>query len=113
MMKIQALVWLIMGLCHLCMHHAHADTLRVVAFGNSVTAPRKGIEKVYAARIQEKLHEAGICSQVINSGVPSSHSGSITENNFAKVRHGMDRFQTDVLSHNPNWVIISFGLNDA
>lgn len=85
----------------------------IVAFGNSVTAPRKGVEKVYPARLQDKLDESGIGCKVINSGVGSSHTGSVTDNNFAKVRHGMDRFQEDVLNHNPGWVIINFGLNDA
>ena len=89
------------------------DSLRIVAFGNSTTAFRKGVDKVYSVRLQEKLTQAGICACVVNSGVGSSHTGSIKDNDFAKVKHGMDRFKTDVLDLRPNWVIINFGLNDA
>lgn len=41
--------------------------LTIVTFGNSTTAPRKGIEKVYAIRIHEALTDAGIPNKVINS----------------------------------------------
>ncbi len=92
---------------------AQRDSLRIVAFGNSTTALRKGVEKVYSVRLQEKLLNAGLDVIVVNAGVGSSHTGSIRDNNFAKVRHGMDRFETDVLAHSPDWVIINFGLNDA
>lgn len=93
--------------------YPQTDSLRIVAFGNSTTAFRKGVEKVYSVRLQEKLIDAGIDATVINAGVGSSHTGSIRDNDFAKVRHGMDRFETDVLVHFPHWVIINFGLNDA
>ena len=89
------------------------DSLRIVAFGNSTTAFRKGVDKVYSVRLQEKLTQAGICACVVNSGVGSSHTGSIKDNDFAKVKHAMDRFKTDVMDFRPNWVIINFGLNDA
>lgn len=89
------------------------DSLRIVAFGNSTTAFRKGVEKVFSVRLQEKLFVAGFDVVVINAGVGSSHTGSIRDNDFAKVRHGMDRFEPDVLTHSPHWVIINFGLNDA
>jgi len=92
---------------------AQTDSVRIVAFGNSTTAHRRGVEKVFSVRLQEKMNMAGIAAMVINSGVGSSHTGSVTDNDFAKVRHGMDRFQSDVLVHCPHWVIINFGLNDA
>lgn len=85
----------------------------IVTFGNSTTAPRAGVQKVYARRLHEKLDSIGIANTVINAGVPSSHTGSIKDNNFAKVIHGMDRFDTAVLKHHPDWVTINFGLNDA
>ncbi|WP_018626287.1 SGNH/GDSL hydrolase family protein [Niabella aurantiaca] len=85
----------------------------IVAFGNSTTAPRTGVQKVYARRLHEKLDSLGIANTVINSGVPSSHSGSIKDNSFAKVIHARDRFDTAVLQHHPDWVTINFGLNDA
>ena len=93
--------------------YAQTDTLRIVAFGNSTTAFRKGVEKVFSVRLQEKLVAAGFNVAVINAGVGSSHTGSIRDNDFAQVRHGMDRFESDVLSHSPHWIIINFGLNDA
>ncbi|MBK5196459.1 MAG: hypothetical protein JJE08_10650 [Proteiniphilum sp.] len=93
--------------------YAQADSLKIVAFGNSTTAHRRGVEKVFSVRLQEKMDMAGIAAVVINSGVGSSHTGSVNDNDFAKVRHGMDRFQSDVLVHCPHWVIINFGLNDA
>lgn len=85
----------------------------MVTFGNSTTAPRKNIEKVYAVRIAEDLKAKGIDIKVINAGTPSSHSGSIKDNDFAKVDHGRDRFDTAVLRHKPDWVTINFGLNDS
>jgi len=87
--------------------------ITIVTFGNSTTAPRKGIEKVYAVRIHELLTEAGIANKVINSGVGSNHSGSVKDNARPKIEHGMDRFEKAVLSHRPDWVTLNFGLNDA
>ncbi len=57
--------------------------------------------------------EHGISCEVINSGVGSSHSGRLADNNFAKVNHALDRFETEVLAHKPDVVIIGFGTNDA
>ncbi|MCD2422450.1 GDSL-type esterase/lipase family protein [Niabella pedocola] len=88
-------------------------SLTIVTFGNSTTARRAGVQKVYAQRLHEQLDSLGIANTVINSGVPSSHSGSIKDNSFAKVIHAMDRFDTAVLKHHPDWVTINFGLNDA
>jgi len=87
--------------------------LTIVTFGNSTTAPRKGIEKVYAVRIHEWLTKAGIPNKVINSGIGGSHTGSIKDNDLPKIEHGMDRFEKAVLSHHPDWVTLNFGLNDA
>jgi len=87
--------------------------ITIVTFGNSTTAPRKGIEKVYAVRIHDLLIESGIPNRVINSGVGSNHSGSVKDNNRPKIEHGMDRFEKAVLSYHPDWVTLNFGLNDA
>ncbi len=87
--------------------------LLIVTFGNSTTAARKGIDKVYAVRINEMLNEAGINNRVINSGAGGSHSGSVKDNDFTRIEHGMDRFDRTVLSHHPDWVTLNFGLNDA
>ncbi len=87
--------------------------LLIVTFGNSTTAPRRGVEKVYAIRVHELLSEAGIQNKVINSGIGGSHSGSVKDNDFTKIEHGMDRFEKAVLNHHPDWVTLNFGLNDA
>lgn len=92
---------------------AQKKEIVIVAFGNSTTAKRKGVERVYAQRLHKKLDSAGIKNKVINSGVGSSHTGSIKDNDFAKVAHAMDRFDKAVLRYHPDWVIINFGLNDA
>lgn len=92
---------------------AQEKELLIVTFGNSTTAPRKGIEKVYSVRIHEQLTEAGIPNKVINSGIGGSHSGSVKDNAFTKIEHGMDRFEKAVLSHHADWVTFNFGLNDA
>lgn len=87
--------------------------LLIVTFGNSTTAPRRGVDKVYAVRIHELLDAAGIQNKVINSGIGGSHSGSVKDNDFTKIEHGMDRFEKAVLNHHPDWVTLNFGLNDA
>lgn len=87
--------------------------LVIVTFGNSTTAPRKGIEKVYAVRIHEGLTEAGITNKVINSGIGGSHTGYGKDYKDSKIEHGMDRFEKAVLQHRPDWVSLNFGLNDA
>lgn len=89
------------------------DTLVIVTFGNSTTAPRKTVDKVYAVRLHELLAKAGIGNRVINAGIPGSHTGSVRDNNLFKIPHGMDRFDTAVLRYHPDWVTINFGINDS
>lgn len=87
--------------------------LKIVAFGNSITARRPTVDSVYADRLPALLKQVGLTCTVINSGVGSSHSGRLQDNDFAKVSHGLDRFNDQVLAHNPTAVIIGFGTNDA
>lgn len=87
--------------------------LTIVTFGNSTTAPRKNVDSVYALRLATILDRHGIANHIINAGVPGSHTGSIKDNNLFKIAHGMDRFDTAVLAHHPDWVTINFGLNDS
>lgn len=100
-----------------CMHSTacakERDTLTIVCFGNSTTAPRKGLNKAYPFRLDEKLQLSGIKATIFNAGVPGSHAGSRLENSFHKISHGLDRFDTAVLKKNPDWTIISFGINDS
>lgn len=74
----------------------------IVCFGDSTTAERVGVQKVYADRLLDELN--GVVDQVvcvINAGV----GGNTT-------RLAFDRFEDDVLAHRPQLVIIQFGLND-
>ena len=96
-----------------CINIYAQKEITIVCFGNSTTALRKNVKNVYAQRLQEKSDSAGIVTKIINSGVASSHTGSIRDNEYAKVVHAMDRFDTAVLKYEPDWVTINFGLNDA
>jgi len=89
------------------------DKLKIVAFGDSITARRSTVDSVFAQRLPGLLADRGVACEMIISGTGSSHSGKLTDNDFAKVKHGLDRFQTDVLDHKPDVVIIGFGANDA
>lgn len=68
-----------------------------MAFGDSTTAVR-GSTKVYATLLQEELRNV----RIINAGV----SGNTTE-------MARKRFEQDILRHQPQIVIIQFGINDA
>lgn len=87
--------------------------LVIVTFGNSTTAPRKNVDSVYALRVEGILTRNGINNKVINAGIPGSHTGSVKDNDLFKIAHGMDRFDTAVISHHPDWVTINFGINDS
>jgi len=76
---------------------------RIVAFGDSTTAPRKVAGKalkVYADVLgAEALPRS---AKLINAGVPSNTT-----------RDARARFSRDVLDQKPDTVIIQFGINDA
>ncbi len=69
----------------------------IVAFGDSTTAPRGNV-KIYSMRLAKKLPGY----KIVNSGVP----GNTT-------RMAKARFKKDVLAHQPDIVIIQFGINDS
>lgn len=94
-------------------HQNDTDIVTIVAFGNSITAKRKTINKVFAQRLPGLLLENGIKIHVINSGVGGSHTGRQSDHNLFKIKHALDRFDTDVLAYKPDLVIIGFGTNDA
>jgi lysophospholipase L1-like esterase/beta-glucanase (GH16 family) len=81
---------------------AQKEPIRIVALGDSTTAPGLGIEKVYAERLAEGLNALGLDVEVINAGI----SGNTTADARA-------RFEADVLARGPDIVIIQFGLNDS
>lgn len=78
------------------------DPLTVVTFGDSTTASRKGVERVYADRLPDDLRKVGIAAKVLNAGV----RGNTT-------RHALERFRRDVLDKKPDAVVIQFGINDG
>lgn len=71
----------------------------IVAFGDSITAPRKGVV-TYSDVLRETFKQKNV--EVINAGI----GGNTTE-------HAKKRFEKDVLAHSPDLVIIQFGNNDA
>ncbi len=73
----------------------------LVAFGDSTTAPR-GSTEVYATLLAKELSFYGADVKVINSGIGG--------NTTAMARA---RFEKDVLAHQPNVVILQFGINDS
>lgn len=73
--------------------------VRIITFGDSITAPRKGVI-TYSDVLREELKGKDV--EVINAGV----GGNTTA-------HAMKRFRTDVLVHSPDLVVIQFGNNDA
>jgi len=78
---------------------------KIVAFGDSTTAPRTVEDRaltVYTDILAGELAAAGIAAQIINRGVP----GNTTEDATA-------RFEPEVLAENADLVIIQFGINDA
>lgn len=82
-----------------------ADAIKIVAFGDSTTAPRIVEGKpltVYADVLATNtaLRARGV--SVINAGVP----GNTT-------RDARARFNRDVLERHPDLVVIQFGINDA
>jgi len=89
------------------------DTMKIVAFGNSITAVRKTIKAVFAQRLPALLEKEGISAKIINSGIGGSHTGRRVDHDLFKIRHARDRFQTDVLDHNPDMTMVGFGTNDS
>lgn len=75
-----------------------AQPVTVVAFGDSTTARRAGIEQVYEQRLSQLV--PGI--RLVNAGVPGNTS-----------EQARARFEQDVLAHHPALVIIQFGANDS
>lgn len=73
--------------------------LKIVAFGDSITAQRKGVI-TYSEVLREELKDKNV--EVINAGI----GGNTTE-------HARKRFEKDVLAHAPDLVIMQFGNNDS
>lgn len=80
---------------------AKTDKPTIVTFGDSTTATR-GPLVVYSMLLEKELPAAGIPVKVVNSGI----GGHTTQNAIA-------RFDKDVLQHEPDLVVIQYGINDS
>jgi lysophospholipase L1-like esterase len=78
-----------------------ASNRPIVLFGASSTALRPGT-KTYGELLQQTFQEKKIPIEVINAGVPGNTTAL-----------ALQRFQKDVLDHNPSLVVIQFGINDS
>jgi lysophospholipase L1-like esterase len=87
-------------LCSLLSLRAEDERV-IVAFGDSTTAVR-GELKIYASLLAKELPEQGLPVRIINAGVGGNHTN-----------HARARFEKAVLAHEPEVVIIQFGINDA
>lgn len=74
----------------------------IIMFGDSTTAERSGIKKVYAVRVQEALQSVASNIEVFNAGI----GGNTT-------RDARRRFQADVLQYKPRLIVMQFGINDS
>ncbi|MHB8897156.1 MAG: exo-alpha-sialidase [Thermoguttaceae bacterium] len=74
----------------------------IVAFGDSTTVRRAGVESVYTDLLRSDLPARGLHVRVVNQGVPSD-----------RTTDALQRFQSDVRDFHPDLVVFLFGLNDA
>jgi len=89
------------------------DSLTLVCLGNSTTAPRRNLREPYPERLQTLLRAEGMPARVHNAGKGGSHAGSLSDNAFHRIAHGSDRFRSEVVARQPDWLVVSFGINDA
>jgi len=78
-----------------------AQTKTIVAFGDSITAPRKNVF-TYSDLIREEFQKKHLDVKVVNAGVPGNTTAMAKE-----------RFEKDVLARDPDLVIIQLGTNDS
>jgi lysophospholipase L1-like esterase len=76
--------------------------MTIVAFGDSTTAPREGLERPYAQVLADELPRRGVPVTVINAGVPGNNTSQ-----------ALARLDADVLARTPDLVIVQFGINDS
>lgn len=79
--------------------------LRIVALGDSTTAEPGSwgrIEQVYVQRLPQLLATYGIETEVINAGIGNTTTAQ-----------AIDRLDRDVRTHDPDVVIVQFGINDS
>lgn len=91
---------------------AYTKPLTIFASGDSTTAPRNTVKRVYADRLPHLLAASGIQANVINAGVGGSHTGRLTDNARYKRPHALDRLNDAVRAKKPD-VVVQFGWNDS
>jgi lysophospholipase L1-like esterase len=83
-----------------------SSPMRIVALGDSTTAPMKSwapeVPEVYADLLPGALARDGIRAQVVNAGI-----GDTT------TRDAVLRLDRDVFSHRPQVIVVQFGINDS
>lgn len=82
----------------------HANVVKIVALGDSTTdAGWEGNAKeVYAARLVSELESLGVEADIVNAGIRNTTS-----------RQAVARLDSDVRHHDPDFVIVQFGINDS
>ncbi|HEY5656423.1 MAG TPA: GDSL-type esterase/lipase family protein [Myxococcota bacterium] len=83
---------------------APARPLRIVALGDSTTEAgwEGNANSVYAERLASALAARGVANEVINAGISDTTS-----------RQAVARLDRDVRRHEPDYVIVQFGINDS
>ncbi len=89
------------------------NAIRFVVFGDSTSAERENVEKVYGLRLSDKLRNMDFAHSIINSSISGSHTGSLEDNSWHNIPHALDRIQKDLLAYTPDFVIVLFGINDS
>lgn len=77
------------------------EQFTIVTFGDSTTATRGPLD-VYSKILAKELPQQGFPVKVINAGIGGNNTDQ------AKAR-----FEKDVLQHQPDLVVIQFGINDS
>ncbi|MFT5427236.1 MAG: lysophospholipase L1-like esterase [Gammaproteobacteria bacterium] len=79
-------------------------SIKIVALGDSTTEASwdGNAKEVYTSRLQRELEKYGIEAEVINAGISNTDS-----------RQALARLDYDVRRHNPDVVIVQFGINDS
>ena len=92
---------------------AQAEPLKIVAFGDSATAPRSTVNFVYADRLPDLLAKRGITATVVDAGVGGSHTGRLADNARHPCAHALERLDAAVRAHKADVVVVQFGINDS
>ncbi len=81
-----------------------AETIKIVALGDSTTEAgwEGNAREVYTERLKRDLETNGVDADIVNAGIGDTTS-----------RHALARFDNDVRRHDPDFVIVQFGINDS